>query len=178
MPTWPGRRLWGGRRRQHPFGGALGTLFQLRGAFPSQPVEPPLGQRGHCPPSGSHLGPAIRPPSLPAPLPCLGAPGGLVLVGLQLLRQGLPKALFFDALQQRGGQERLQAPFFPSRRERGLVRQARRASRLFPLPSRHPWANRGSPGPSGSLGACGVYHQGGRKGKWSGPGARGGSKPC
>lgn len=106
-------------------------------------------------------------------------------MGLQLLRQCLPKALVFDALQQRGGQERLQAPFLPSRRERGLVRQARWGSLLSPA---LPGLVGTGIGPSGLLVACGICYQGGGKGKWSAngqgrivgsdPGAREGQRPC
>lgn len=44
---------------------------------------------------------------------CLGATWRLVLVSLQLLGKGLAQALVFDALQQRWGQEGLQAPLLP-----------------------------------------------------------------
>lgn len=128
-----------GGRRQHHFGRTLGillcfnsTMLFTHSLLEVTTLEPPLGPRGHtAPPPLRQPSESRRPSALPALSPCLGAPGGLVLMGLQLLRQGLPKALVFDALQQRRGQKRLQAPFLPSRQERGLVRKARRIS-LFP----------------------------------------------
>lgn len=43
----------------------------------------------------------------------------------ELLREGFPKALLFDELQERGGQEGLQAPLLPAGREVCLSSQAR-----------------------------------------------------
>lgn len=48
----------------------------------------------------------------------LGATGRMCLVGLQLLRERFPEVLFFDALQEGGGEKGFQAPFLPESRRK------------------------------------------------------------
>lgn len=67
---------------------------------PLRPLEFKRGAR--WPPLGGYLGAARR----------------MHLVGLQLLRERLPKVLLFDALQEGGGKKGFQAPLLPKNRRR------------------------------------------------------------